>query len=276
MQMMSMPMPMPMQGSEGGIGPVALAYATSCVGCLLGLSAMTRARSTVGASRARWLALGAIAIGGTGIWAMHFIAMLGFTIPGAQITYNVPITLASLIVAIVVVGIGLTIAVLGQASMRALALGGTITGIGVASMHYLGMSAVNMPASISYNPWIFIASIVIAITASTAALWATVNVRGIPATIGACLIMGIAVTGMHYTGMAAMEMYAAPLTTREGLTANQLLLPLIGGISVSTLVMLFVAGLGPTERDIQEEAEIHANLDKLASARHLAGYEEFS
>ena len=276
MHYLSMPMPMPMQGSEGGFGAVALAYATSCVGCLLGLSAMTRARSTEGGTRARWLLLGAFAIGGTGIWAMHFIAMLGFGVTGAQITYNVPVTLASLFVAIVVVGIGLTITVLGQASIRSLALGGTITGIGVASMHYLGMSAVNMPASISYKPWIFIASIVIAITASIAALWATVNVRGIPATIGACLIMGIAVTGMHYTGMAAMIMYSAPMTTREGLSASQLLLPLIGGISVSTVVMLFVTGLGPTERDLQEEAEIHANLDKLASARNMVGYEDFS
>ena len=267
---------MPMQGSEGGLGIIALAYGTSCLGCLLGLSAMTRARSTSGAKRIRWLVLGAVAIGGTGIWAMHFIAMLGFNIPGLQITYNVPITLVSLLVAIIVVGIGLTIVVTRQTSLPALALGGCITGAGVASMHYLGMSAVNMPASISYRPWVVIASILIAVTASTAALWAVVNVRGIPAMIGACLVMGVAVSGMHYTGMAAMIMYSAPLTTREGLTANQLLLPMLGAIGLSTIVMLFVAGLGPTERDLQEEAEIHANLDKLASIRRPAGFEDFS
>ena len=265
------PMPMPMQGSEGGIAIIALAYAMSCLGCLLGLSAMSRARSTAGGARVRWLVLGACSIGGTGIWAMHFIAMLGFNIPGAQITYNVPITLASLLVAIVVVGVGLTITVTGQASVRALALGGGITGIGVASMHYLGMSAVNMPASVSYRPWVFIASIVIAVTASIAALWAVVNVRGIPATIGACLVMGVAVTGMHYTGMAAMVMTSAPLTTREGLSANQLLQPMIWGIGLSTVIMLFIAGLGRTERDIHEDAEIRANLDKLASMRGLGG-----
>jgi len=270
------PMPMQMQGSEGGIGIIALAYATSCLGCLLGLSAMTRARSTDGSTRVRWLVISAFAIGGTGVWAMHFIAMLGFSIPGSEITYNVPITLASLVVAIVVVGVGLTIAVAGQASARALALGGGITGLGVASMHYLGMSAVNMPATMSYHPLVFIASIVIAVTASIAALWAAVNVRGIPAMIGACLVMGVAVSGMHYTGMAAMIMTTAPLTTREGLTANQLLLPLIGGIGLSTIVMLFLTGLGPTERDIQEEAEIRSNLDKLASARAVAGSGDFS
>jgi NO-binding membrane sensor protein with MHYT domain len=258
---------MQMQGSQGGLGFIALAYGTSCLGCLLGLSAMTRARSTVGALRARWLVLSAFAIGGTGIWAMHFIAMLGFNIPGSQVTYNVPVTIASLIVAIVVVGVGLTIAVAGQASLRSLLIGGGITGIGVASMHYLGMSAVNMPASMTYRPLVVIASVLIAVTAATVALWAVMNVRGIPATVGACLVMGVAVSGMHYTGMAAMIMTSAPMTTREGLTADQLLMPLIAGIGLSTVIMLFVAGLGPTEREMQEEDEIRANLDKLAAQR---------
>ena len=260
-------MPMTMQGSEGGLGMLALAYATSCLGCLLGLSAMARARSTTGGVRARWLGLGAVSIGGAGIWAMHFIAMLGFTITGGEVTFNVPITLLSLVVAVAVVGIGLTIAVMGQGNLRSLLVGGFITGLGVASMHYLGMSAVNMPASISYDPLIVLASVVIAVTAATAALWFVMNVRGIPATVGACMVMGVAVTGMHYTGMAAMKMYAAPTVVREGMSASQLLVPLLCGIGVCTLVMLFVAGLGPTERDMQQESEIQANIEKLEAMR---------
>ncbi|HEV2639844.1 MAG TPA: MHYT domain-containing protein [Actinocrinis sp.] len=256
-----------MPGSEGGLGWLALAYGTSCLGCLLGLSAMTRARSSDGGVRVRWLLLSAVSIGGTGIWAMHFIAMLGFNLSGAPVTFNVPITFVSLVVAVAVVGLGLTIAAAGQGDLRSLGVGGTITGLGVAAMHYLGMSAVNMGASVSYNTLIVLASVVIAVVASIVALWFAMNVRGIPATVGAAMVMGVAVTGMHYTGMAAMKMYAAPLGTREGMTADQLLAPLLGAIGVFTIVALFVAGLGPTERDLQQENEIRANIEKLEAMR---------
>ncbi|HLK00896.1 MAG TPA: MHYT domain-containing protein, partial [Streptosporangiaceae bacterium] len=91
--------------SNGALNPL-LAYLMSCVGCFLGLRCTTRARAHQGAARARWLAMAALAIGSTGIWVMHFIAMLGFAIPGQTIRYNVPVTVLSMVLAIVVVGIG--------------------------------------------------------------------------------------------------------------------------------------------------------------------------
>ena len=260
-------MQMSVSGDEGGLAILLLAYGTSCLGCLLGLSAMTRARSADGGVQLRWLVLAAFAIGGTGIWAMHFISMLGFSVPDWQLTYNVPITLASLVVSIVVVGAGLAIAVRGRGGPRAIVFGGAITGIGVAVMHYIGMSALNMPAAIHYNVLLVIASVVIAVVAASAALWFTMNVRGIPATIGACLVMGVAVTGMHYTGMAALRMSAASPPVREGMSARQLLMPMLIGIGLSTLVMLFIAGLGPTESEIRQEFEIRANIEKLQAQR---------
>ena len=84
-----------------------------------------------------------------------------------------------------------------------------ITGIGVASMHYIGMAAMEMPATMSYKPALFALSIVIAIVAATAALWAALRLRGFWHTFGAAMIMGVAVSGMHYTGMAAMQMRRA-------------------------------------------------------------------
>ncbi len=75
--------------SYGLLNP-GLAYLTSCLGCFLGLQCTARARAMQGAQRIRWLLLAAVSIGITGIWVMHFIAMLGFTIPGQAITYNVP------------------------------------------------------------------------------------------------------------------------------------------------------------------------------------------
>lgn len=255
---------MQMDGHINGPSTPLLAYAMSCVGSALGLSAMSRARATAGAVRWRWLSLGAVSIGGTGIWVMHFIAMLGYGVTGIQITYDLTTTIISMLIAIIVVGIGLVIAVSRGATLPALATGGFVTGIGVASMHYFGISAMRMPASVHYRPLIVIASVVIAVVAATAALWATMNIRGIFATIGAALLMGVAVTGMHYTGIAAMLIYAAPAPAVSGMTASALLEPLIGGISLTTVVILFVVGLAATEKDLLEQAEIRADLQKLA------------
>src|SRR5947209_4526018 len=213
---------MQMDGHINGPSTPLLAYAMSCVGSALGLSAMSRARATVGAIRWRWLGLAAVSIGGTGIWVMHFIAMLGYGVSGIQITYDLTTTIISMLIAIVVVGIGLVIAVSRGATPSALAAGGFVTGIGVASMHYLGISAMRMPASVHYRPLIVVASVVIAVAAATAALWAAMNIRGIFATIGAALIMGVAVTGLQYTGIAAMLVYAAPASAASGMTASSL------------------------------------------------------
>ena len=84
----------------GALNPL-LAYLVSCVGCFAGLRCTTRARANSGARRARWLAMAALAIGTTGIWTMHFIAMLGFTISGQQIRYNVPVTILSMLIAVI-------------------------------------------------------------------------------------------------------------------------------------------------------------------------------
>ena len=99
--------------SYGVLNP-ALGYAMSCVGSFLGLRCVTLARAYEGFAKARWLGLAAVSIGATGIWAMHFIAMLGFTIPGQQIGYNVPMTVASMLVAVAVVGAGLFIVGFGR------------------------------------------------------------------------------------------------------------------------------------------------------------------
>ena len=94
--------------SYGALNPV-LAYITSCIGCFIGLRCTTRARASQGKARASWLVIAALAIGIMGIWVMHFIAMLGFTIPGQSIRYSVPVTVLSMLIAIAVVGVGLFI-----------------------------------------------------------------------------------------------------------------------------------------------------------------------
>ena len=196
--------------SYGLLNP-ALGYAMSCVGSFLGLRCVTLARAYDGFARARWLSLAAVSIGATGIWAMHFIAMLGFTIPGQQIGYNVPMTVASMLVAVAVVGAGLFIVGFGDGSWSRLVIGGVIVGVGVAAMHYLGMAAMSMTDSMSYSLPLLALSVVIAIVAGTAALWAGTRVSRMRATVGAALIMGVAVSGMHYTGMAALQIHRAAM-----------------------------------------------------------------
>lgn len=187
----------------GWLTPV-LSYVMACVGAGLGLRCMVRALGTTGRARTSWLINGAVAIG-TGIWTMHFIAMLGFSVTGTDIRYDVPLTVLSLVVAIVVVGIGVFVVSFSRSKTPAVLAGGVITGIGVAVMHYVGMSAMRMSGEISYDPLTVALSVLIAVVAATAALWATLTVRGPLAAFGASLVMGVAVSLMHYTGMAAVH-----------------------------------------------------------------------
>jgi NO-binding membrane sensor protein with MHYT domain len=267
--------------SYGLLNP-ALGYVMSCVGSFLGLRCVTLARAYDGFARARWLGLAAVSIGATGIWAMHFIAMLGFTIPGQQIGYDVPMTIASMLVAVAVVGAGLFIVGFGSGSVWRLVTGGVIVGVGVAAMHYLGMAAMSMTDSMSYDMPLLWLSVVIAIVAGTAALWAGTRVSGMRATVGAALIMGVAVSGMHYTGMAALQIHpglmpsvpsmaamaASPDTaTVSGATAAVFLIPLLLVISIATFAVTLTITIAPGEDEIQADAEMQRRMEYLQHRR---------
>ena len=260
--------------SYGVLNP-ALGYAMSCVGSFLGLRCVTLARAYEGFAKARWLSLAAVSIGATGIWAMHFIAMLGFTIPGQQIGYNVPMTVASMLVAVAVVGAGLFIVGFGDGSRERLVAGGVIVGVGVAAMHYLGMAAISMTDSMSYNLPLLVLSVVIAIVAGTAALWAGTRVSRMRATVGAALIMGVAVSGMHYTGMAALQIHRAPMppmaapgaATVSGATAAVFLIPLLLVISIATFAVTLTISMAPGEDELQADAEMQRRMEHLQQRR---------
>jgi NO-binding membrane sensor protein with MHYT domain len=253
--------------SYGLLNPV-LAYLISCLGCFLGLQCAARARAMQGSSRARWLLLAALSIGITGIWVMHFIAMLGYTIGGQAITYNVPVTVVSMVIAIGVVALGLFIVGFGRSGDRGrLLLGGSILGIGVAGMHYMGIWAMRMPDTMGFSPILLLLSVVIAMVAGTAALWAASTLNGLTATLVASLIMGVAVSGMHYTGMAALHVYPAHdgggmLAMGAGVSATSFLLPLILGISIVTFLVTAIVTMAPTAEEIREDAAL---MDRIAT-----------
>ncbi len=251
--------------SYGLLNP-ALGYAVSCLGAFLGLRCVARASYHQGLARSLWLVVAATAIGATGIWAMHFIAMLGFTIPGQRITYNVPITIVSMLVVVAVVGAGVFIVGFGDGRRWRILAGGVIVGLGVTVMQYLGKAAMVMPDSTSYNPPLFLLSVLIAIVAGTAALWIGRWVRGTGATAAAALVMGVAVSGMHYTGMAALRVQAGPMPgapVAPGVTADSFLLPLLLGITLISFVLAVMTSVAPTEDEIREDAEFRTRLGSL-------------
>jgi NO-binding membrane sensor protein with MHYT domain len=223
----------------------------------MGLLCTERARLVTGVARRGWLVLGAISIGGTGIWVMHFVAMLGMNIHGAVIAYDVPITLASMVVAIVVVGVGLFIVHNGERRVGPLLIGGTFAGVGVAGMHYVGMAAMSIQGSVHYNPAIVALSVVIAVVAATAALWATRTVGGAKAIIAASLVMGLAVTGMHYTGIASMGVTMNPsMAMPSGLSASVLIPLLIIAVAVVAVMTALLLALSPGASELEEYEEL--------------------
>ena len=241
------------QFTYGALTPT-LSYFVSVLGCLFGLIATARARRIVdGQRRAGWLILAACSIGGTGIWSMHFIAMLGFSVKNqSPIQFDLGVTAASLITAIIVVAIGLFIVGYGRVSALKVIAAGIFTGVGVAGMHYSGMAAMQIPATVSYDPKLVAASVGIAIVAATVALWFTLVLnRPVALTVGA-LIMGVAVNGMHFTGMYALHVSQYFPKSVTGISPLVLLAPIVVFV-IAVIFMLLVAML--TRAGVTEHSE---------------------
>ncbi|MFF3457296.1 MHYT domain-containing protein [Streptomyces sp. NPDC002730] len=232
----------------GLLTPV-LSYAMAVIGAALGLRCTVRALGMSGRSRRNWLITAASAIG-TGIWTMHFVAMLGFAVTGTDIHYNVPLTILSLLVAMLVVGAGVFCVGFGRDRVTALLIGGLTTGLGVASMHYLGMAALRLHGSVHYDPLLVALSVVIAVVAATAALWAALNIKSPVAVAVASLVMGAAVSSMHYTGMLAVSVRVAPSGGElPGAAAMQFIFPLAVGLGSYLFVTAAFVALSPTARE---------------------------
>jgi NO-binding membrane sensor protein with MHYT domain len=191
---------------EMGIWLLFLAYVTSVVGATVGLACAYQARTATAAVRIGWLVLSAVAIGGVGIWLMHFIGMLGFATPGQPVRYDIARTMLSALIAIVAVFVGLMVfGVQKRSALWRLLVAGAVTGLAVNLMHYTGMWALNIKGTVTYNPFLVVLSIIIAVGAATAALWFTVTAERLQQRLMAGLVMGVASTGMHFVGMAAVN-----------------------------------------------------------------------
>src|SRR5918999_4570426 len=181
---------------------VALSILVASFASYTALDLGGRVRAATGLARQAWLVSAAIAMGG-GIWAMHFVAMLAFVLP-VSVSYDLGLTVLSFLVAVAVTGVGFYVISMRETHAPvALLLSGLFMGLGIVAMHYTGMAAMKLPADISYRVGYVALSVVIAVLASTAALWLAFRTAALLQSLLAAVVMGLAISGMHYTAMHA-------------------------------------------------------------------------
>jgi PAS domain S-box-containing protein len=214
---------------------VALSVLIAMFASYTALDLAGRVTATVGWTRAAWLLGGAVAMG-TGIWSMHYIGMLAFILP-LPVAYHWPTVLLSLFAAIVASAIALY--VVSRQMMNAFRglVGSVLMGAGIASMHYIGMAAMRLPAMCKFSSFLVVLSVVFAVLISLAALWITFHFReekarsGWGKTAGA-VVMGAAIPVMHYTGMEAASF-----------SLSDMPVDLSHAVSISTLGTLGIAAV---------------------------------
>jgi NO-binding membrane sensor protein with MHYT domain len=183
---------------------VALSIAIAIQGSFVGLSLARQLDSAEGFRRRLALAGSALTLA-TGVWSMHFVGMLAANFPSA-VDYLVLPTLISFLICVIVVGIGVYAAhAWGSPALR-IGVGGVTMGLGVCLMHYVGMSAVQLAGPTWHEPPYLVAAVVIAISASAFALWTIDSRPTRPRLFLGAVVLGLAISGMHYTAMAGMRL----------------------------------------------------------------------
>ncbi|MFC3533765.1 PAS domain S-box protein [Vogesella facilis] len=217
-----------------------IAILSSCMA--LQVSGLARlARST--AMRQTALASGSLALGG-GIWAMHFIGMLAFEIC-TRVNYRYDTTLLSMLPAVLASWVALNLISHREINRWQLIGGGVLVGAGIGTMHYSGMAAMVMSPLLRYDPLWFAASLLVAVALAMLSLWIRFGLRRRgrfsvnQAILLGGLVMGLAIAGMHYTGMAAARFIGTPqLDYVAGMNHNTLLALAVGLITVSSSVFV--------------------------------------
>lgn len=267
-----------MEGSYSWI----LVFASYCVAVIASYTAIyfgTRVFDLSGRSRQFWLAAGALSLG-SGIWSMHFVGMSAYTMPGhMHMSFNATLTLASWIPAVLASALALYVITLPKVSAKTVASSALIMGAGIFAMHYGGMYAMQMHPGIEYDTLLVILSGVIAVVASGAALVICRKVRDVPPQYAlafkvlAALVMGAAICGMHYTGMAAASYPMGAQSHPENLLRGDWMgIPTAIAASILLLLALYSAY---TDFRAMERAR-QAEKNKNESARQAAFYDSLT
>ncbi len=212
-------------------------------------------------ARAWWLG-GSITMG-TGIWSMHFMGMIAYHLP-ISLGYTAPATVGSWASAVLTSAVALKIAAASPMSLARLAIGATVMGCGICGMHYIGMAAIDLEPGIIWDyKWITV-SVACAVTASAAALWVFSilrNFKGKKEKLYQCLaavVMGLAISSTHYSGMAAVNVMVDSIcTSADQLGGSQLALFVLLGTSALLGMTLFTSTL---------DARMQSHTAKLAAS----------
>jgi PAS domain S-box-containing protein len=222
---------------------VALSVLIAMFASYAALDLAGRVTAAGGWTRAVWLLGGAGAMG-TGIWSMHYIGMLAFILP-IPVAYHWPTVLLSLFAAILASVIALYVVSRQKMGASRAVAGSVLMGAGIASMHYIGMAAMRLPAICQFNSFLVVLSVVFAVSISLAALWITFHLRDEKAGIGreklaGAVVMGAAIPVMHYTGMAAASFMPSDMPAD---LAHAVSISTLGtaGIAVVTFIVLGLA-----------------------------------
>ncbi len=246
---------------------VALSVVIAILGSYTGLRLARRLVPKSGSAR-KALLTGAAVVIGCGIWSMHFIGMLAMQLP-VTVSYDVLLTLISALVAILVTGLGLFLASYGELTLRKLAVAGLFMGLGISTMHYIGMAAVRFNVVHEYDTSLVVVSVLIGIGASTLALWLAFAQKNPRQRIAAAIVMGLAISGMHYTAMSAMTFGPAkvPVVISAPLLSPQLLaiVVAVAAFLIFGFTLLVALPDGP-----REHADRDAAVEEEPDAMHAA------
>ena len=257
---------------------VVLSVLIASVASYTALDLAGRVTAAHGRERLAWLAGGSLAMG-IGIWSMHFVGMLAFHLP-VPIGYELGRVLLSVLVAVAASALALVVVSRPHVGLPALGLGALCMGPAIAGMHYIGMAALNVPASMHFDPFLVATSVAIAIAASYVGLALAYHFRqdesagGVARRLASGLVMGLAIAGMHYTGMAAAR-FDTP--GRTGASVGGLLATgqLAIGVTLGAMVILALGLLGATvDRWLRQRAELaerRQQSQKLEAIGQLAG-----
>ncbi len=234
-----------------------------------------------GRSAGRLWLLGGAAAMGMGIWSMHFIGMLAYSVD-TPLRYGILKTLFSLVIAMITSGFALAIASRPQLSLGRLAVSSIVMGAGISAMHYSGMSAIQIVPVLTYQPALVVASIGIAIGASFAALWLAFKLRtGRSRLLGlargaAAVVMGLAIIGMHYTAMAATRLAVGSICYGGATFDNNWLAGTIGLVALGILGLTLITAvydahlLSQSRQDAQRLGQVNAALQHGKNLLSLA------
>ncbi|MCJ2053069.1 MHYT domain-containing protein [Methylobacterium sp. J-070] len=242
---------------------VALSIGLAIFASYTALDLGARVRDSASGPRWPWVAGAALALGG-GIWSMHFVGMLAFEM-ALHAAYDLGLTVLSLVIAIAVTGAGFAWVVRRRGDRAGILIAGPLMGLGIAGMHYTGMAALRLPGHLTYSLPIVGVSIVIAVTAATAALWLAFRQHGVWQKLVAACVMGFAVAGMHYCGMAAATVTATETASHAGMTVleQQNLAVYVAG---TTFLILFLAMLASSLDQQRVQQELQASEGRFRAA----------